>query len=114
MNNSFFRPFMSSNVVSPIARNKFSITSIITNLEKTVSTINQVIPIYKEVKPLVSSSKNLLTNVTSYFKRSKNNSTSTTSEVIDAKVSEPLHETKKDEEAMTNINITTPSKAFFI
>ena len=63
MNNSFFRPFMRNNIATNITRSKVSITSIISNLEKTISTINQVIPIYKEVKNLVSSSNGLNTHL---------------------------------------------------
>ena len=51
---------------------KISFNSMIVNLEKTVSTINQVIPLYNQVKPLITDSKNLLKGVVKYFKRSNN------------------------------------------
>lgn len=110
MPNSFFRPFMTNSIIKNSVKSNISITSIITNLEKTISTINQVIPIYKEVKPLVTSSKGVINGITSYFKRNRQTNTNTSNEVIDATIIEKVN--KKNEEA--TINVTSPSKAFFI
>lgn len=48
---------------------KLSFNGILTNLEKTVSTINQVVPLYNQVKPLISNSKTLI----NAFKSTRNN-----------------------------------------
>ena len=98
---------------------KISFNGLIVNLEKTVSTINQVIPLYNQVKPLITDSKNLLKGVGKYFKRSNtsknniNNATTTnnTNNVIDVEIKK---EDKKKEEVISNINNTSPYKPFFI
>lgn len=65
-------PFMQTGANRVLSRgllntSKFSFNGIVTNLEKTVSTINQVIPLYNQVKPLISNSKSII-NV---FKKTK-------------------------------------------
>lgn len=45
-----------------------SLTKIITTLSKTLNIANQMIPIYKQVKPLVSKSSEILANVNNFKK----------------------------------------------
>ena len=45
---------------SLLKTSKFSFNGILTNLEKTVSTINQVVPLYNQVKPLINNSKTII------------------------------------------------------
>ena len=48
--------------------NNLSLTKIITTLSKTLNIANQMIPIYKQVKPLVSKSSEILANVNNFKK----------------------------------------------
>lgn len=43
--------------------NNFSLLQLIGGLSKTLNIANQMIPIYKQVKPLISNSKNVLSNL---------------------------------------------------
>ena len=67
-------PFLQTGAAKTLSRGllksgKLSFNGIITNLEKTVSTINQVVPLYKQVKPLINNSKTLI----NAFKSTKEN-----------------------------------------
>ena len=98
--------------------NKFTFNSLVTNLEKTVSTINQVIPLYNQVKPLISTSKNVFSKAKDIIKVPKNNQRNSIinnqNNVINVEPVEVKSENKKEEKVMNTINITTPQKPFFI
>ncbi len=51
--------------------NNFSLLSVIGGLSKTLNIANQMIPLYKQVKPLLSSSNKILSNLQNIKKESK-------------------------------------------
>ncbi len=51
-----------------------SLGKIISGITKTLGVANQVIPIYKEVKPMISNAKNMFSIVKEFGLSSKNNS----------------------------------------
>ena len=70
MLNSPFTQSRALNVATKgLLKNKLTFNGIVTNLEKTVSTINQVVPLYNQVKPLISNSKTIINT----FKNTKQN-----------------------------------------
>ena len=113
-NSPFLNPYITRNVSSSLLKtSKFSFGSIITGLEKTVSTINQIIPIYTQVKPLVSTSKSFFTNASKLLKRSKKATTNLQTPDNTRVINVEAKEVKK-KETNTNINVTSPYKPFFI
>ena len=110
-------PFMQTGATRTLAQgllktNKFSFNSILTNLEKTVSTINQVIPLYNQVKPLISNSKTII-NAFKSTKSNKSEKNNTASAPIDINYKDiSLSKEKKDLQDIF-ININTPNKPFF-
>lgn len=112
---------------SLLKSNKFSFNGIVTNLEKTVSTINQVVPLYNQVKPLISNSKSIINafkSSKSNTKQAKSNHTDTINKkkdfnpnVINVEIDNSINtQTLKQNPNNNNIftNINTPSKPFFI
>ena len=115
-------PFMQAGASKALTRNllkgsKFSFNGIITNLEKTVSTINQVVPLYNQVKPLISNSKTLI----SAFKSTRNNkNTRTNNNIITPSqniINVNYRESKSDETKFSSpdifINHSIPNKPYF-
>ncbi|MGN1372042.1 MAG: hypothetical protein ACI4XM_07215 [Candidatus Coprovivens sp.] len=49
--------------------NNLSITKIITTLSKTLNIANQMVPLYKQVKPLIIKSNEILANANSFKKK---------------------------------------------
>jgi hypothetical protein len=100
---------------------KFSFNGIVTNLEKTVSTINQVVPLYNQVKPLISNSKTIFNAFKSTRnkgnKRSIQPQTNDNPNIINVNIQEQSFSTpiKKEESNTDNIfiSIDTPNKPFF-
>ena len=45
--------------------NNFSLLSIVSGLSKTLNIANQMIPLYKQVKPLIANSSKILSNLQS-------------------------------------------------
>ena len=61
LNAPFLQPRLGSLASKGLLKgSKFSFNGIITNLEKTISTVNQVIPLYNQVQPLITNSKTII------------------------------------------------------
>ena len=74
----------------------FSFTKIIGGISKTLNVINQVIPIYKEAKPLVSSARNAM-NLLKEFGN-------TTTERVMNNTAKNIGPIKEKMQSITNIN----------
>ena len=120
-------PFMQAGATKAATRSllktsKFSFNGILTNLEKTVSTINQVVPLYNQVRPLISNSKTIINAFRSTTSKTKNTKKQYTQKkdfnpnVIDASINPQSHPQKKEENPNNTIFTSndTPNKAFFI
>ncbi len=118
LNSPFMQSGASKSIVSNLLKgNKFSFNGIITNLEKTVSTINQVVPLYNQVKPLISNSKTLI-NVFKSTRKNKNNDATNSSitpskNIINVNYKEAKKATPEKQESDFFINHSTPNKPFF-
>lgn len=118
LSNPFFRANASRLATNNLIKtSKFSFNGIITNLEKTVSTINQVVPLYNQVKPLISNSKTII----NAFKSTTNNKTKHSNEkrditpsIIEAKITTSTQNKQQEYSDDIFINNTTPNKPFFI
>ena len=65
---SFYRTFRS---VVPQARvSSFSIEKIISRTQRSINTINQIIPLYKQVKPIYNQGKNMVKTVATFINKS--------------------------------------------
>lgn len=94
---------------------KFSFTGFLDNASKTVNTINQILPIYNQVKPMVSNAKtalnifknvNKINNVETPSSNEQNNSSITNEEIKENPISK--------EKTNIIINKTNPNKPFFV
>ena len=89
----------------------FSFNGIVTNLEKTVSTINQIVPLYNQVKPLINNSKSMFSGINNFFKRRQPiNNNRYSQNIINVEAKE---QTQKKEKILETPNITSPNKPFF-
>lgn len=98
------------------AASKFSLTGILDNASKTINTINQIVPLYQQVKPIFSNAKTAL----NIFKNVKNINNIPTNNIPDNS-NNNQNTTKKEEpikEFIDNKSIiitqTTPNKPFFV
>jgi len=107
LNSPFSPSFLSRSVTRT---SKLSFNSIIGNLEKTVSTINQVIPLYNQVKPLINSSKSFFLGVNNMIKKRRVVNTQNNNDIINVEIKEEI----KKEGTSSFTNQSYPSKPFFI
>lgn len=113
---SSFASRASSSGLLNIGRNKITLSGLLNGAQKTIGTVNQVVPLYNQVKPMFQNSKVIL-NV---FKGLKTNNSPTRrqksqfnkSNTIDVTIKE--ENTKKEVKKEVPSNGNTPSKPFFI
>jgi hypothetical protein len=121
MNNMFnYSPLIGSTIpfslpgasVATAAKSGFSFSSPFSGIQKTASTINQIVPLYHNVKPIISNSKTLFTVMKSLSGTPKTQQTVKKEEkkedIIDIK-----EEKKVSEEKIEIKSINIPSKPFF-
>ena len=122
-NSPFTQAGIAKQATKGLARNKLSFNGIVTNLEKTVSTINQVVPLYNQVKPLNSNSKTIISALKSTSKKTKDNNTKSQKKDFDPNIinvevnnNAITHPIKEESLETANIfkTIDTPNKPFFI
>ena len=121
-NSPFTQAGIAKSASKGLIRNKLTFNGIVTNLEKTVSTINQVVPLYNQVKPLISNSKTIINAFKSTRNKSNNKTTTTQKKdfdpnIIDVDVNNTITPPIK-EKSLDNPHIfkttDTPTKPFFI
>lgn len=92
--------------------NRFSLSSMLTGAQKTIGTINQIVPIYNQVKPMISNSKALI-NIANNFRKtnfkSKRYSNATTIDITPKETK--IKEDTQNKTIKKEGNI--PSKPFF-
>lgn len=95
---------------------KFNLSSFLTGAQKTIGTVNQIVPLYNQVKPLFQNSKVLL-NVVNSFKKD-NNSKGLFS--LKRNKNQPIYQNnvtptdnKKEEKHSSFKDENSPSKPFF-
>ena len=89
-----------------------TLSKILTGTENMIATVNQVIPIYQQVKPLFSSSKlikGMVTKIFPFVSRTK----TATSETINEEDVEIINPTKTKKTTTTNEEQIEPNKPFF-
>ena len=91
---------------------KFSFSGILDNASRTVNTINQIIPLYNQVKPMVSNAKTAL-NIFKNVKNINNEQTQVTSNIDNFIKEEPKPIIKPKEKDII-LNKTNPNKPFFV
>lgn len=104
-------------LLSKLGTGKMSLSGILTGAQKTIGTVNQIIPLYNQIKPMVQNSKVLLSvakgikgdgtskGLFGLKKRNRNYYPTNEEKIID--VREEKKEIKKE-------NPNSPSKPFFI
>lgn len=121
-NSPFTQAGIAKQATKGLVRNKLTFNGIVTNLEKTVSTINQVVPLYNQVRPLISNSKTII----NAFKSTKSNKKTAKEtqkkdfdpniinvEVNTNPINSPIKE-ENNEKVSIFKTIDTPNKPFFI
>lgn len=126
-----FNSFPTSNVISNAAKTipfstpkaalttaakttkSLSFSSIINGAQKGINTLNQIIPLYNQVKPLVQNGKSML----NIFKKVKNTNfepEGLEEPISETKVEEPTNNKEINKEENIIFNQTKPSKPFFV
>lgn len=118
LNSPFMQAGASKSLASNLLKgNKFTFNGIITNLEKTVSTINQVVPLYNQVKPLISNSKTII-NAFKGTRNNKNNGVTNKTVTPSENIVNVNYKEIKNEDILSQTNNffidhNTPNKPFF-
>ena len=99
--------------IASTAKSSLSLSSIFSGIQKTATTINQIVPLYHNVKPIISNSKALIgvmkglaTAPKQQPKTETKKETTPQKDIIDVK-----EEVKEDKIEIKSS--TTPSKPFF-
>lgn len=95
---------------------KLSFTGILDNASKTINTINQIVPLYQQIRPMFNNAKTAL-NIFKNVKNIDNIPTSTNINTPKPKEENQIKTTvkeKKQEESSIMINNITPNKPFFV
>ena len=97
--------------LATVATKGLSFSTIFSGIQKTATTINQIVPLYHNVKPIISNSKTLFSVMKSLSKEppktaQKQNKVKEETTIIDIKE-------EKVEEKVEVKSTTTPSKPFF-
>lgn len=115
-----YSPLMSSTIpfslpgagIATATKSGFSFSSLFSGIQKTATTINQIVPLYHNVKPIISNSKTLFSVMKGLSSTPKAQQTIKKEEkkedIIDIK-----EEKKVSEDKIEVKSINTPSKPFF-
>lgn len=79
--NSFYNPYMYSNYINTATKTglfsglfkKFNFTNFLTGASKTLNVVNQAIPIYYQVKPMINNAKTMFRIMNAVKTPDKNN-----------------------------------------
>ena len=114
----FTTPKALSNVVGNTATKSLSFSSILNGAQKGINTLNQIIPLYNQVKPLVQNGKqmfNIFKNVkkVNFEPEGKIETPPVKEEIKPIKV-ETIKEDMQEDTSNIIFNKTSPSKPFFV
>lgn len=101
--------------LASMATKKFSWSSLFNGIQKTVGTVNQIIPLYQNVKPIITNSKTLfkvMRSLNSSGPLNSSNNTINTNQKIETPESIVI-EKKEEEELVELVSKNTPPKPFF-
>ena len=96
---------------------KLSFTGILDNASKTINTINQIVPLYQQVKPMFSNAKtalNIFKNVKNINNTPSPSNVTQQNEVNTKSVHNDIKSEQKETEATVIIPKTIPNKPFFV
>ena len=99
----------SKGLFSRLGSSKVTLSGLLNGAQKTIGTVNQIVPLYNQIKPMVQNSKVLL-NVAKGLRGKPRNSRQATSKVPQKNIVEVKPEKKEEKES----NGSSPSKPFFI
>ena len=89
-------PSMRSNINPLNGRKNTSLKSIIGTAERSIDTINSIIPLYQKVKPVIDNGKNILSSITSFFANTPKKENKKV-EKVDIEIVETPKQNKKEE-----------------
>lgn len=106
---------MRRSYINPLnGRKSMSLKELISKAERSVDTVNSIIPLYKKVKPVIDQGKTMLTSLTTFFKKAPVKEETKKVEKVEAEVVEtPKKATETDKVFSYRVNETN-SKPFFI
>lgn len=96
--------------IATAAKSGFSLSSIFNGIQKTATTINQIVPLYHNVKPIISNSKtifSIMKGMTSAPLKQQPKQEQKKDTIIDVQPTTPK------EEKVEIHTINTPNKPFF-
>ncbi|MBE6124334.1 MAG: hypothetical protein E7184_02180 [Erysipelotrichaceae bacterium] len=98
-----------SSAVASAATKSFSWSGLFNGIQKTVGTVNQIIPLYQNVKPIISNSKTLLKVMRSLNTPNINNKI----ETVQTENANKTVITPKEEQPLEMKSQCSPAKPFF-
>lgn len=102
----------SRGLISNLGSSKITLSGILNGAQKTIGTVNQIVPIYNQIKPMVQNSKTLL-NVIKGLKLPSTRNNKNIQNTINTVTVESAPELDKAD-VKEEKNGDTPSKPFFI
>lgn len=114
---SFVNRAATNGIFTKSLANRFSLSGLLNGAQKTIGTINQIVPLYNQVKPMISNSKTLISAAANFtknnFKNKRfNNNTNTNNYTIDITPKESAPK-KQHQNKQTKKEGNIPSKPFF-
>lgn len=125
----YFNQRMYQNMYSPInipsrrtyfnplnGRKSVPFKDLLSKAERSVDTINSIIPLYKKAQPLIEQGKTILSSVTSFFKKDQTKKEEKKVEKVEAELVTPntVKQEEKTTEEFNYRNNQTTSKPFFL
>ena len=99
--------------VATAAKSSFSLSSIFSGIQKTATTINQIVPLYNNIKPIISNSKTIFSIMKGVASAPIKNNKPIKQEVKKDETIEVNAKEKVKEEKVEVKSINTPSSPFF-
>lgn len=99
----------SKGLFSRLGSSKVTLSGLLNGAQKTIGTVNQIVPIYNQIKPMIQNSKVIL-NVAKGLRIKPRNTRQNTSKVTPKNIVDVKVKKKEEKES----NGSSPSKPFFI
>lgn len=101
--------------VNPLnGRKSRPLKDLINKAERSVDTINSIIPLYKKVQPVIEQGKTIFSSIGTFFKKNDNKKQEKNIEKVEAEIVEEPHKEVKEEKVFDYRVNESNSKPFFL
>ena len=99
----------SRGIFSKLGSSKLTLSGILNGAQKTIGTVNQIVPLYNQIKPIVQNSKTILNVVKGIRGKPR-----TQRQNINKPISKNIVDVKEEKKEEKETNVSSPSNPFFI